>query len=268
MVPLIAVMAIGPMLSWKRGDLKGALSRLWVAGVAAVVFFVVAWLAVGGAYEELFAAAGFGLAGWLIVGTLVEWAERVKLFRAPLAESGRRARRLPRAAWGMTLAHAGMGLIIMGVTASSAWKEEAVQTMAIGDTVTLNGWSFTLLDVEEGMGPNYRLTEGTFRLSRDGEEVGLLTPESRVYTQPPRPTTEAAIHTTGFHDLYAVIGEAAADGRGWVTRLYFEPLVPFLWYGALLMALGGFVSLSDRRHRVGAPVRTATLPAGAAGARA
>lgn len=268
MVPLIAVMAIGPMLSWKRGDLKGALSRLWVAGVAAVVFFVVAWLAVGGAYEELFAAAGFGLAGWLIVGTLVEWAERVKLFRAPLAESGRRARRLPRAAWGMTLAHAGMGLIIMGVTASSAWKEEAVQTMAIGDTVTLNGWSFTLLDVEEGMGPNYRLTEGTFRLSRDGEEVGLLTPESRVYTQPPRPTTEAAIHTTGFHDLYAVIGEAAADGRGWVTRLYFEPLVPFLWYGALLMALGGFVSLSDRRHRVGAPVRTAKLPAGAAGARA
>jgi cytochrome c-type biogenesis protein CcmF len=268
MVPLIAAMAVGPLLSWKRGDLKGALARLWAAAAIAVAAFAAAWLIAGGTADDLLSAAGFGLAGWVIAGTLIEWAGRIKLFQAPPAETLRRAGRLPRAAWGMTLAHAGLGLIILGVTASSSWKEEAVQTMAIGDTVTVRDWAFTLLAVDQGTGPNYRLTRGTVRLSRDGAEVALLQPEQRTYTQPPRPTTEAAIHTTGLHDLYAVIGDKAADGRGWVTRFYYEPLVPFLWYGALLMGLGGAISLSDRRHRVGAPARKARRPAEAAAAKA
>ncbi|MGC2855078.1 heme lyase CcmF/NrfE family subunit [Novispirillum sp. DQ9] len=255
MVPAIIVMAIGPLMAWKRGDLRGALSRLWLAAVLGVAVMVATWLIMGGGMEPVLASFGIGLAAWLVVGALVEFAERVRLFRAPLAESGRRARNLPRAAWGMTLAHAGVGLIVAGVTASSAWKGEAVQTQRFGETVTVNGWDFTLLSAEPFQGPNYTGIRGTFRLSRDGQEVGIMTPEKRVYSERAMPTTEAAIHTTGFHDLYAVIGDPAGQGDAYVTRLYYEPLVPFLWYGSAMLCLGGLVSLSDRRHRVGAPVR-------------
>ncbi|SOD92664.1 heme lyase CcmF/NrfE family subunit [Caenispirillum bisanense] len=269
MVPLILTMAIGPMLSWKRGDVKGALARLWLAAALAVGVFVVTWLLAGGGLDDVMAAVGLGLAVWLLVGVAVELADRVKLFRAPLGESLRRAGTLPRAAFGMTLAHAGVALVVAGVTVSSYWKEERVQVMVPGQTVTVSGWDFTFQGAREVQGPNYDAVEGSFVLSRDGEQIAVLTPEKRQYTSPPMPTTEAAIHTTGWADLYAVVGDAAQGQPGYVTRLYFEPLVPFLWYGALLMALGGIVSLTDRRHRVGAPTRKkaaagpAAKPAGA-----
>lgn len=267
MVPMLVVMAIGPMMAWKRGDLTGALARLWAAAAAAVAVFVGSWLYVGGALSDILAAFGFALAAWLFVGTKVELAERIKLFRVPFAESLRRARNLPRAAYGMTFAHIGIAFVIAGVTASSAYKGEAVQTQAIGESVAMAGYEFTLIDVQNAQGPNWSAVQGTFRVTRDGEEIAILEPEKRAYASPPMPTTEASIHTTGFSDLYAVIGDRSPDGRGWVTRIYFEPLVPFLWYGVLLMGLGGIISLSDRRHRVGAPVRK-KLPAGAAGAKA
>jgi len=267
MVPAIIAMAVGPMLAWKRGDLRGALGRLWMAAGLGVAGMVTVWLMRGGAVGDILASFGIGLAIWLFVGTIMEFGDRIKLFRAPLSESGRRARNLPRAAWGMTIAHAGIALIVAGVTASSAWKGEAVQTQAFGETVTVNGWDFTLLSAETFEQENYTGVRGTFRLSRDGEEVALLTPEKRTYNQPPMPTTEAAIHTTGLHDLYAVIGDPTADGTAFVTRLYFEPLVPFLWYGAGMLCLGGLVSLSDRRHRVGAPVRRREAKAGATAAK-
>jgi len=268
MVPMLIVMVIGPLLSWKRGDLRGVLGRLWAALAAAAVTLVAVWLWRGGALSDLLAAFGIGLALWVGVGTLVEWAERVKLFRAPLAETGRRARNLPRAAYGMTLAHLGVAFVIAGVTASSAWKSEAVQTQVIGETVTVAGYDYTLVSAETVEGPNYTATRGVFEVREDGALIARLTPEKRTYTQPPRPTTEAAIHTTGYSDLYAVIGDPAKDrDDAYVTRIYHEPLVPFLWYGGLLMGLGGIVSLSDRRHRVGAPVRR-KAPQGTAAAKA
>jgi len=255
MVPMLLAMACGPFLAWKRGDLRGALSRLWAAAAALVVVMLAVWAWHGGDVDSLLAAFGLGLAGWLFVGSLVEWAGRIKLFRAPLGESLRRAGNLPRAAWGMTLAHIGVAFVVAGVTASSAWKQEMVQTQEIGQTLTIQGYQLTLTGVKSVDGPNYSALQGTFEVRKDGALISVLTPEKRTYRQPPMPTTEAAIHTTGIADLYAVVGDPAKDGKGWVTRLYFEPLVPFLWYGVLLMGLGGFVSLTDRRHRVGAPVR-------------
>lgn len=255
MIPLIIAMGFGPLLSWKRGDITGALGRLKAAAAAALLAFGLAWVLAGGALDDALAAVGFGLAVWLLVATLVELAERVKLFRAPLAESGRRFARLPRAAFGMTLAHAGMAFIIAGVTASSAYKQESVQVMVPGETVTVAGYQFTFQGAERVEGPNYSAIQGHFSVAKDGEGIAVLDPQKRQYTSPPMPTTEAAIHTNGWADLYAVVGDPNQDGPGFVTRIYFEPLVPFLWYGAMLMGLGGIVSLTDRRHRVGAPSR-------------
>ena len=137
MVPLIAVMAIGPLLPWKRGDVAGALQRLHVAIAIAVTVLLATWLF----YDRgtVLAGLGMGLAAWLFIGTLGEFAGRIQLGRAPFADSLRRLARLPRSAFGMTLAHAGFAVVVAGVTASSAWKTESVQSMHPGDKVAVGG---------------------------------------------------------------------------------------------------------------------------------
>lgn len=261
MVPLLIAMVVGPMLSWKRSDLGSALARLWAAAGAFLLVMLAVWAVQGFALGQLVNAFGIGLAAWIFVGTLVEWAERIKLFRVPVTDSLRRAATLPRAAYGMTLAHLGVALVVAGATASTAWKLETIQSQRIGESVELGGYSFTLQDVRSEEGPNYDAVRGTFLITRDGKTIATLYPEKRQYFQPPMPTTEAGISTNGFYDLYVVVGDG--DGRGgYVTRIYIEPLVPFLWYGTGLMALGGFISLTDRRLRIGAPVRRSRPPVG------
>jgi len=256
MVPALIVMAAGPMLAWKRADLAGVLARLKVALAASVLAALGALAYEGG---PSLALIGFALAAWVVIGSLTELAERVKLFAAPLAETGRRLRRLPRSAFGTTLAHAGVGLLIAGVTGASAWKIESVQAMRPGDSVDIAGYTITLDAVTPGTGANYTFDRATFSI-RDGDRlITRLHPERRLYAVRNMPTTESGIHTTWYADLYTVLGESDAAGT-WTTRFYFEPLVPWIWLGAVVMTLGGLVSLSDRRHRVGAPHRR---PAGA-----
>jgi cytochrome c-type biogenesis protein CcmF len=219
--------------------LAGALLTLWLAGGPAWALLAVA------------------LAAWLLIGTLAEWAQRVKLGRVGLGASLRRARDLPRAAYGMTLAHAGLAVLILGVTGSSAWKQEEIRLMRPGETVTSAGYTYRFEGVESVEGPNYRAERGRFTVERDGRAIAVLQPEKRLYPVQNMPTTEAAIRTNGFADLYAVLGDP--DGKGaWAVRLYHEPLVPWIWAGILIMAAGGMVSLSDRRLRVGAPGRRRT----------
>ncbi len=251
MAPMVATMAVGPLLSWKRGDLGPALTRLWVAFAAVAGAVALAWAVV--ADGPLFALLGMGLAAWLFVGTLVGFAERVRLFRVPLPETLRRIGRMPGAAWGMTLAHGGLAIAIAGMTGAGAWKVESIQAMKPGDAVTMAGYEFTFEGAREVPGPNYFATRGTFTVARDGQPVVTLHPEKRQYPVEGRPSTEAAIYPTFFGDLYAVIGDAQESGGGFVTRLYFSPLVVWMWTGILIMVTGGVVSLSDRRHRVGAP---------------
>jgi cytochrome c-type biogenesis protein CcmF len=262
MVPMIVTMAVGPLLSWKRGDLGAALWKLKLAFAATVAVAAATWLLAGGAMTDLGAAGGLALAAWLGFGTLVEWAERVRLFRGPLGDSLRRAAHLPRAAYGMTLAHLGMAILIAGITGASAWKVESVQNQKIGETVRVAGYDFTLMGVKDHDGPNYKAQAGTFAIYKGSDALGLLVPEKRQYTMPPRPTTTAAIQTHWHGDLYAVIGEADGKG-GYVTRLYYNPLMAWMWAGALIMVVGGLVSLTDRRHRIGAPARRAAAVAAA-----
>ena len=252
MTPLIATMAIGPMLAWKRGDVAGALGRLRLAFIASAVVALGAWY--WQTRGPLLAVLGLGLATWLLVGALVELAGRLKLFRAPLSESLRRAYHLPRSAWGMTAAHAGLAVVVFGIIASSAWEVDKLQVMRRGEAVEVAGYSFTFEGAREIQGPNYRGRQGTFTVSRGGRPVVTLRPETRNYPNPPMETTEAAIHPMLSADLFAVIGEPAAAG-GWSTRLHHKPLLSWIWAGALMMVFGGLLSLSDRRHRVGAPAR-------------
>jgi cytochrome c-type biogenesis protein CcmF len=249
-LPLVALTALGPLLSWKRADLAGALGRLKVAFAAAAVAVLVAF-ALHRAGPPL-ALLGVGLAGWLFVAALTEFAGRSRFF-APGA--GGRLRRLPRAVWGMTLAHAGLAVAILGMTGSAAWKQEDIRVLKPGESATLAGYSYRLDGVTAVEGPNYHATRARFTFSRDGQPVAVLTPEKRVYPVAESSTTQAAIRMTPeLADLYAVIGEPDGKG-GWTVRIYREPLVPLIWGGIVIMGLGGLVSLSDRRYRVGAPVR-------------
>ena len=210
------------------------------------------------------ALVGVALAAWAFFGAWVEWAERIGLFRVPLAISVRRAAGLPSAAWGMTLAHAGLGIAIAGMTGSAFWVSERIQVAHPGDTVEIAGYHLTFREVEPVAGPNYDARRATFVVTRDGRDVGLLTPEQRHYTVTGMPVSHAAIHTTGTADLYLALSDDDGAG-GWTIRLYHHPLVPWLWLGCAVMVLGGLVSLGDRRLRIGAPA-VRRRPAAAAAA--
>ncbi|MEQ9641946.1 MAG: heme lyase CcmF/NrfE family subunit [Alphaproteobacteria bacterium] len=252
MLPVLVSMVVGPMLPWKRGDIRGALQRLRAAFAIAVVATLgcAAWAWDG----PWLAIPGIGLGVWVIAGAVGELADRIKLFRASPRESLRRMANLPRAAVGMTFAHAGMGVVVLGIVASTAWETEKLQVMAPGESTEIGGYTFTFDGARQVPGPNYTAVMGRFRVSHDGDPVAVLTPETRTYPTPPMTTTEAAIRPRPSGDLYAVIGEPAGDGK-WSTRLYHKPLIHWIWVGCLIMVAGGAISLTDRRHRVGAPRR-------------
>ncbi|NQV83572.1 MAG: cytochrome c biogenesis protein CcsA, partial [Rhodospirillales bacterium] len=266
MLPMIAAMAVGPMLSWKRADLKPALGRLWVAMGVSVLAMLAAWSWVSDG--PFLGIIGIGLAAWLFVGTLVELAGRIRLFQVPAAESLRRLARIPRASWGMTLGHLGLAVAIAGMTGAGAWKIESIQAMKPGETATVAGYDFTFDGAVDGKGPNYSLVQGTFRVAKNGRAVVTLKPEKRIYNVSKRPTTEAGIHSLFFGDLYAVVGDKDEATGAYVTRLYFNPLVAWMWSGILIMVCGGGLSLTDRRHRIGAPAARPTAGPSPAGATA
>jgi len=253
MIPMIAAMAIGPYLNWKRGDLVPALSRLKTVFMLAVVAGAAVW-----AIEKdgpFMGVIGIALAVWLGASTVAELAGRIHLFRASPAESLRRFFRIPRATWGMTLAHFGLAVAIAGMTGAGAWKAESIQTMKPGDTAHVGGYEFTFDGADKGQGPNYDFISGRFTVRQDGQEVVRMRAEKRSYPVRSMPTTEAAIHTMVSGDLYAVIGDPDGTDGGYVTRLYFNPLVAWMWVGAMIMVLGGAISVTDARHRVGIPHR-------------
>ncbi len=257
MIPLVIVMAAGPLMAWKRGNLPNVMRRLVWAGLAAVAVMV--WAFLLHPDGPWLAPVAMGIAAWLAVGTLTEWADRIKLFRAPLSDSWRRLKGLPRAASGMTLAHLGVAVAIAGMTGASAWQVERIQVARPGDVVPVGSYQFAFDEVTEGAGPNYNYRRAHVTLLRGDRVITELYPETRFFPVAGQSTTEAAIHTTGVADLYAVVGEADGNG-GWTVRFYENPMVPWIWYGALIMSAGGFLSLSDRRHRVGAPQRAARKP--------
>jgi len=252
MAPLVAALGVGPLLAWKRGDLRGALGRLkFAAAAAAVAFAMTAWLTWG---QSVLGMIAMGAAFWLAASVLTEFAGRIRLGQIAFGQSLLRAAGLPRSAWGMTLAHLGLAGVIAGSAGAALWTTEAILTMKPGQSTPLAAYTVTFDGVQNKRGPNYTTVAATFRVTRGNEPVTTLTAERRRYLVGGQETTEAGIWTMASGDLYTVIGEAQKDGA-YVVRLYFKPLVAWIWTGAAIMVLGGLMSLSDRRLRIGAPIR-------------
>ncbi len=247
MVPVILLMAVAPQVRWKGDDLAGVISRLWLAFALAAAVAVFGWVQYGGG--SITALLGLALGGWLLGGTVSYVAHHARLSAA--GASWRRLVRLPATVWGAALAHAGMAVTVFGITAAEAWKVETQQMMALGESVQVGDFVFTLERTEVVAGPNYTARRGVFRVRRDGRDFVVLDrAETRSYPVPPMDTTEADIHPMLAGDLYAVIGDPDGAGR-WATRLYYKPLISWIWGGALMMMAGGLISLADRRYRLG-----------------
>ncbi len=250
MVPLLIVLPFGPFLAWKRGDLIGVTQRL--AGIAALALFLaILFFALMGASISL-APLGLLLGFWVAFGALAELMDRAKFFRTDMITSFRRLFGLPRTAWSTALAHMGVGVSVIGIVSASAWQVELVTTMTPGQVVEVHGQSVTFKGLTKEQGPNYAADAGTFTIQSSDGEMRTAVAERRVYTASGMPTTEAAIETYGFSQLYLQLGEPGADGKS-VVRLWYKPFMTLVWLGTVLMALAGFLSLSYRRLRIGAP---------------
>jgi len=253
--PLMAAMLIllpaGPLLAWKRGDAAGVVQRLGLAMLiavgAALLTFAIA------SPRHVLGAAGVGLGVWLIAGAGAEIAERTRAFRTPPAETWRRLTGLPRGAWGMTLAHAGLGVFILGACFETSWKVEAAETLAIGQSLDAGAYHLTLERVVAADGPNYEAERGFIRATRGGALVCEARPERRSFLVGGQTTSEVAICQRGLSHLYVVLGERRAAGAApvWLVRAYWNPWASLIFLGPVIMALGGVVSLSDRRLRLG-----------------
>ena len=256
--PLMAIalliLPFGPLLAWKRGDLLGAAQRLWIAALVAVALALLA-LAVMSPKKAL-ACAGLGLGFWLIGGAIAELVERTRAFRAPWSEVTRRLTGLPRGAWGMTLAHIGMGVFVLGACFETSWRSEAAESLAIGGRITVGAYELTLDSVGGAEGPNYLAERGHITARNAKGQVECVgRPERRLYPTGGQTTSEVAICPKGLDQLYIVLGErrAGADGAmdHWLVRAYVNPWVQLIFGGPMLIALGGLISLSDRRLRFG-----------------
>ena len=225
MLPVLIAMAVGPMLSWKRGDLLGALQRLWVAFAAAFVFtLVVLYATYGGPVLAVF---GIGLAVWTGMGVASELAERVRLFRVPLAASVRRAINLPRSAIGMSFAHLGIAISVVGISAS-AFEREYLAVVPVGGDFALAGYVFHFVKVENLQGPNFVANDATIEVRRGGQLVTTMHPQRRYFALQDQTTAETAIRTDPIADLYLALGDPADDGH-WTIRAYWKPLVSWIW---------------------------------------
>jgi cytochrome c-type biogenesis protein CcmF len=253
----LVILPAGPLVAWKRGDLVGALKTLWIAALIAVAAAVLAYILVAPGH---WLAAGGALIGvWLICGSLTELAERAKVGKAPVAENLRRLGGLPRGAWGMTLAHLGLGVLAMGGSIETAGKLENAQSMRPGDSYALGAYVLRLDSVATIDGPNYVAERSTVTVTRNGKVACVGTPERRTYSAGGDKNV-SAICTEGLDHVYVVMGERRGDETGqpnWLITGYFNPLAWLIFIGPFLMAVGGFISLSDRRLRMGVAKRAA-----------
>jgi len=262
--PLMAlafmVLPAGPLLAWKRGDAAGAMQRLGAAGAAAVAGATLTFALVHP--RSVAGTTGVALGIWLVAGALVEAGGRIRLGRAPLAESFRRLGALPRGSWGMTLAHLGLGLFVMGAAFQGSWRVESAAVLGAGGNMGLGGYRLRLESVSDEPGPNYDAERARIIVTGPGgRTLCLAAPERRTYDLGGQTTSKVALCPVGLDDVYVVVGERRAAGAGsvWLIRAYLNPWIRLVFLGPVLMALGGALSLSDRRLRIASGRRRRTL---------
>ncbi|MDB5665103.1 heme lyase CcmF/NrfE family subunit [Cypionkella sp.] len=259
MVALAIILPVGAMLPWKRAEIRRAIRPLRGALVLALAAGLLVYAVQTG--KSALGPVGAALGAWVVMGAAIDLWQR--LGRGSVGDRLSRLTRLPRADLGKFFAHSGMGVTIFAVAAMTAWVTEDIRTVKIGETFALGSYDVTLAGVNKVEGPNYHSLMADMIVRKGGVQVASLHPEKRMYPVAGMPTTEAAIDQGVFRDLYLVIGDAQDDG-GYAVRSYIKPFANWIWGGALLMALGGILSLTDRRFRVAAGARRSGVVAVAA----
>ena len=246
MVPALFLMAVGPIARWKKAELPELVVRLRWAAVVSLVMGLLVPIIMGewGAIRSL----GFTLAFWIMSSVFLMLRERVQ--KSP--RSGNVISKilgLPNAFLGMCMAHTGIAVFIIGVAMVQSYEVEKDMRMEVGDTVELGGYVFRFEGVTRTKGPNYNSDRGQVVVTKGDDVETILFPEKRVYTVQTMPMTEAAIDTGLTRDLYVSLGEPVGNGA-WSVRIYYKPFVDWIWGGCFIMALGGFLAISDRRYRL------------------
>jgi cytochrome c-type biogenesis protein CcmF len=236
MVPLLLLMAVGPWANWKHADLKAIARRLRVGMALAVVAGIVLPLLMG-AWTPLTAMSSL-LAVWITASGVFQIIDRTKTGKTSASF------------WGMQLAHFGIAVFVIGVAMVGGYQDEKDVRMEPGDTVHVGGYGFRLMGVTEAPGPNYRASVGSVEVSKEGRVLKTLHPEKRNYFSSQMPMTEAAIDAGFTRDVYVSLGEPLDTTGAWSVRVYYKPFVDWIWGGALLMGLGGFIAMLDRRYRL------------------
>ncbi|MBL4647716.1 MAG: heme lyase CcmF/NrfE family subunit [Gammaproteobacteria bacterium] len=243
MVPLLAVMPLGPLARWKATEPKRLIKQLWlILLLAFIIAGLLLWIIVN--HIQLSVLLGVGLALWIIGGSLQSLASKVREKR----RLWRTLKQFSRSHYGMLCAHIGIAVLVLGVTLTSAYHLERDVRMKPGDTVTLAGYTFTFMHEHDYQGQNYAAVAVTFRVNDNKRLIAVLTPEKRIYRANGVTKTVSAINATMFRDLYISLGEPL-QGNAWAVRLYYKPFVRWIWYGGLLMLLGGLLAVSDKRYR-------------------
>ena len=259
MLPLLLLVPFGPLLAWKRGDIAAASQRLMFAFGAALLAVLVTFLFVDGA--SVFAALGAGLSAWLVLGSLTDLVLKSGLGNVTPRIALRRLLGLPRSVFGTALAHLGLGLTLLGIVSVLSFQKEAILVMKPAQVLEIGGHHLRFDGLHPVRGPNFTEDQGRFSLLDDnGKPTAEIMSAKRFYPVRQMPTTEAGIRTMWLSQLYVALGDETADGSV-VVRVWWKPLVTLIWGGALVMMVGGFVSLMDRRLRVGAPARRRTVEA-------
>ena len=256
-VPLLFAMPFGPLLAWKRGDILGVAQRLMAAFGAGLVMITIVAVAEGSVFT--LAPFGIGLALFFMMGAMTDIAERIGLLRAPLSVVRQRAAGLPRSTWGTAFAHFGIAVTLLGIVSVSTWATERIVAVKVGQSISLSGFELTFDGLVQRSGANYRELGGKFTVRQGSVAVATMEPTKRSFASRETTTTEAALMTRGFSQLYLSLGDVNSDGSV-AVRLYYKPMVLLIWIGSIVMMLGGALSLSDRRLRVGAP-KPAAKPA-------
>ncbi|MEC7289946.1 MAG: heme lyase CcmF/NrfE family subunit [Pseudomonadota bacterium] len=245
MAVLIVFMGVAPLLKW-RADTWQRIRKPLLVMTGLAVLVAVATVVFG---KSVLGALGLALAAWLLVGTGLNYARKLRIgaAKSTLGNFATRFALLPVAAHGFALAHLGLALTTLGIVAMGTWSDENVDRLKIGDSIVLSGYEFRLDAVEQAQGPNYVSETGQVVIERAGRRIGVLNPEQRLYPVERNTTTEGAMDVGALRILYAAKGEGNVE-EGWIISVYYHPLVIWIWIGALMMAIGGLAAVADRRH--------------------
>jgi len=258
MVPAIFLMGVGPIARWKRASVPELAVRLrWAFLASAATALLLPF--VFGEWKPL-VSLGLLLATWVIATAAVNLWDRVKTTSGQLTV-WQKLRMQSRSYYGMQLAHLGVAVFIIGVTLVTGYQAEKDVRMSASDTVNVGGYDFRMKGVTDVMGPNYRAARAQIEITKDGKYFRTMYPEKRSYLVSENAMTETAIDTGLFRDLYISLGEPLPGGA-WSVRVHYKPFVSWIWGGALLMAMGGGLAVSDRRYALTARKQPQTKPIG------